>query len=403
MLETLVPGGDPVALVDYDRELAAAYPTCGMQTRRWFVENVADDWTILDVGADIGLYAILLSRLASKGRVIAFEPTAAALKLIRNLEAAGAGRVAFEPLALARAAGRREEAIFRKRNDTPERDVFPFDTLDLYVERKAIARVDCVRIDMRGLDFETLQGARRTLERMNPYVVVALGPALARRGQSVAEALAWLDDLGYREALVLDHEIFVLKRGADAGGAGMTLHFDRRPVADDAATTRGAALAGGLAGPPVAVNGAALETHGDGWSVSGRMPAWAFAAVLPLDAAFLAGAGPAVIGLDVEAQTGRIGVGLVTDDAAAFVGEVRELAAGGGPRQIDLPFAPGATKLAIRCSDPDGGALSLRVLAARAHAAVAGAASAPAYMAVDAREIAIDELARALGRAGDSA
>lgn len=402
MIKTFIPGGAPVELVDYYPEFAAYYPYCEMQTKRWFVENIREDWTIFDVGANIGYYSVLFSRLARKGRVVAFEPTTTVLKFLRNIAANGADNVTLEPLALGRAAGVREEAIFRVWGGEPDRDRYHFDTLDRYVDRKGIERLDCIKIDTDSYDFEVLQGARETLERMNPYVVVELNHALSRRNQSAAEALEWLEDRGYCEAVVLDRENFVLKRSGARTGAGMTLHFDRRPVTDDA-TTRGAMLDGGVGGLPVAVNGAVVETQGEGWLVSGELPAWAFAAVAPLDADVLSAKGAAVIGLDVEAQAGLIGVGLVTDDASAFVGEVRELAAGTGLRQVDLPFAPGAAKLAIRCSDPEGGALSLRVLSARAYGAAAGAASAPAYMAEDAREIAIDALAGALGRADGDA
>jgi hypothetical protein len=59
-----------------------------------------------------------------------------------------------------------------------------------------------------------LRGAERTLAERDPVIVVELNHALARRNQGVGEALAWLARRGYRKALVLDNDNFMLQRGA---------------------------------------------------------------------------------------------------------------------------------------------------------------------------------------------
>ena len=53
-----------------------------------------------------------------------------------------------------------------------------------------LTRLDCVKIDVDGFDLEVLKGARETLLRFDPWLVVELNHALATRGQSVSEALA---------------------------------------------------------------------------------------------------------------------------------------------------------------------------------------------------------------------
>jgi hypothetical protein len=70
---TLVPGQKPIELVAYYLHQTDYYPECELQTKRWFVENVRSDWIMFDVGANIGYYAILFSRLAPAGQV---EPAA---------------------------------------------------------------------------------------------------------------------------------------------------------------------------------------------------------------------------------------------------------------------------------------------------------------------------------------
>ena len=92
----------------------------------------------------------------------------------------------------------------------------PFYRLDDFIAQNRIARVDCIKIDVDSFDFEVLRGAERTLREHNPAVIVELNDALAKRNQHAGEALAWLAARGYRQARVLDHDNFVLQRGADA-------------------------------------------------------------------------------------------------------------------------------------------------------------------------------------------
>lgn len=86
-VETAVPGRPAIELVAYYEEFRDYYPQCELETKRWFVENVQPDWWILDIGANVGYYTILFAQLASRGRVLAFEPTTTASMLRRNLSA----------------------------------------------------------------------------------------------------------------------------------------------------------------------------------------------------------------------------------------------------------------------------------------------------------------------------
>ena len=49
------------------------------------MENVHPDWILFDVGANIGCYSILFSRLAPAGQIYAFEPTDTFSMLEENL------------------------------------------------------------------------------------------------------------------------------------------------------------------------------------------------------------------------------------------------------------------------------------------------------------------------------
>jgi FkbM family methyltransferase len=210
---TSVPGAQSIELIAYYPEFRTYYPDCEPETKSWMVQHVRPDWRCIDVGANIGYYTILLSRLASEGHVWAFEPTLTFEMLGRNLLHHGCANVTTVQLALGERAGDLEEDIFRIWGAPAERAVYPFSTLDKEVTRLGLERIDCVKIDVDGFDLEVLHGAAETLARCNPWLVVELNDkTLTTRGHSVLKAVEWLRSEGYQDWIVLDDENFVLKR-----------------------------------------------------------------------------------------------------------------------------------------------------------------------------------------------
>ena len=231
---TYVPGHEPIELVSYYEGFSRYYPNCELQTKRWFVENIAPDWIMFDVGANIGYFSILFSRLTTKGKIYAFEPTRTVDLLRTNLMHHRCHNVEVMQLALGTASGRIEENIYRIWGQPPEKMPYDFSTIDEIVERLDLARLDCLKIDCDSFDFEVLRGGSKTLEHFNPWIVVELNHALAIRNQSVPEVLEWLLDRGYDHAHVLDHENFVLRRKVGTVSSSLTtikLSFEARPIA----------------------------------------------------------------------------------------------------------------------------------------------------------------------------
>ena len=210
---TEVPNHRPIELVSFYPEFVWYYPKCEMRTKEWFVQNVADDWTIFDIGANIGYYSVLFAELAPKGRVHAFEPTQTYEMLKRNLNHNKITNCTAHNIGMGLATGRHTDGIFRLWGSDPERLEYDFMTVDDFVRAQNIDRLDCLKIDVDSFDFEVLKGAEATLERFNPWVVVELNHALNKRGQNNTDALEWLANRGYDKALVLESDNFVLRRG----------------------------------------------------------------------------------------------------------------------------------------------------------------------------------------------
>lgn len=218
-MQTQVPGHAPIELPAYYEEFSWYYPTCEMQTKAWFAAHAAKDWVYLDCGANVGCHSILCAQLSPAGWVHAIEPTVTADMLATNLRHNGCKNATVHRVALGRETGRRQDEIYRLWGKPPEKNEYEFTTIDRFVVDQRLDRVDCVKIDVDSFDFEVLQGAEKTLQRFDPWVLVELSDNLALRGSSPGEVLDWLEARGYQAATVLDRENFVFRRATRSSDA----------------------------------------------------------------------------------------------------------------------------------------------------------------------------------------
>ena len=271
LVRTLVPGDKAIDLVAYYLHQADYYPECELQTKRWFVENVRPDWIMFDVGANIGCYSILFSRLAPAGKIYAFEPTETFSMLEENLAYHGCRNVEALQIAVGMVNGSVEDNIFRIWGGEPERRTYDFSTVDDLVQKLKLTRLDCIKIDVDSFDFEVLMGAEETLRRFNSWIVVELCHALSRRNQSAPQALEWLARQGYRRAHVLEHENYVLHRDPDdhaqTGEQSMLLTFERRPISLPPAWIKDAPTENLFVSEPLAHNDARIVKESGGRSL----------------------------------------------------------------------------------------------------------------------------------------
>jgi FkbM family methyltransferase len=209
---TNIPGRKPIELVAHYPQFAAYYPNCEMATKQWFVDNVKPDWVLLDIGANIGYYTVLFAQLASKGMVHAVEPTKTHLMLSENLKHNGITNARVYQDAMGASTGVIKDGIFRIWGVEPEVSCYDFITLDDFVKREKLNRIDAIKIDVDSYDFEVLQGAVETMKQFNPYIMVELNYALGKRKQTAAQALQWLAQQGYKDPPVYGGENYLLKR-----------------------------------------------------------------------------------------------------------------------------------------------------------------------------------------------
>ncbi len=76
-------------------------------------------------------------------------------------------------------------------------------TLDAYVAEQGLARLDFVKMDVEGAEFQILQGAEKTLKELRPHVYCELiSTSTARMGYKPETVFDFLTNLGYRAAVI---------------------------------------------------------------------------------------------------------------------------------------------------------------------------------------------------------
>jgi FkbM family methyltransferase len=230
--ETAIPGREPIELVSFYEEFRDYYAQCELETKRWFVEHVRPDWWIFDVGANVGYYTILFARLAPRGRVLCVRTDGNGGMLRVQSRHHNVQNAEVHEVALGATTAKSRTGFTGCGAARVEKDL-SLHKLDDFVDRHRIERVDCIKIDVDSFDFDVLRGAEQTLLRRNPVVRRRIERCACQTQLTCGEALCLAGATWLSKALVLDHENFVLQRGADAfpelsGHTSLELLFPRR-------------------------------------------------------------------------------------------------------------------------------------------------------------------------------
>ena len=186
---------------------------------------------VLDGGANEGLFSLYAAhRIGSRGLVLAVEPSRREfarleanigvnrLDNVRTFKAALGSRVGEALLAVAQARHAGMNAIEADDRGEPTADwieskeTVPLETIDELVARSGINRLDLVKLDIEGSEVNALEGARATIARFQPTILLEAEEARLRsQGRTKEDLVHALVDLGY-ELWVFDAGSAQLRR-----------------------------------------------------------------------------------------------------------------------------------------------------------------------------------------------
>jgi len=195
-------GRDQMAAALYWRGLAGYEP----ETISVFRRLLPGAHTVIDVGANVGLFALIAGLEDERRQVFAFEPVPETFECLRrNLALNPRARV--EPVAAAAAAfdGTIDlnvppgESLPLGASTLPSHRqagrhvTVPAITLDRFTAGRAAGPVDLLKLDTEGTEPDVLAGARALLERDRPWILCEV-----LHGLTEARLHAVLDPLEYR-------------------------------------------------------------------------------------------------------------------------------------------------------------------------------------------------------------
>jgi FkbM family methyltransferase len=172
---------------------------------RFFLSRVKRGDIVMDVGANVGYYALLASTaVGPDGMVHAFEPIPGnARALTRNVERCGIENVKINVAAVSDGSARELTLYMRAgasnsgwasiaksatRENAPI--TVPAITIDEYVQKERLSRVDLVKLDVEGAEANVLRGGRTTFTREDaPDLICEINPFLLHRTGSTPAAL----------------------------------------------------------------------------------------------------------------------------------------------------------------------------------------------------------------------
>jgi FkbM family methyltransferase len=176
----------------------------------------------MDVGANAGLFALFMATsVGDRGRVFAFEPTAATFQwLQKNIELNALRNVVAENVAVTEQTGvvafhigPSDLCVYNSisavvhpsaKSGQFSRVTVPAISIDDYCANHDIRRVDCVKIDVEGAELQVLKGMRRVLEENGQIVLLIefYRVTAAACGTSVDIMADWLGALGFQLFLI---------------------------------------------------------------------------------------------------------------------------------------------------------------------------------------------------------
>jgi FkbM family methyltransferase len=149
---------------------------------------LAPDAVVIDAGASLGVLSIGFSFVAPHGRVIAIEASPDTYgRLVQNIATAGATNVETLHLAVGESAGTLEffSSPWFSAGSFVKKETFgaslhqgstkvQAERIDDIVERLGLDRLDLIKIDIEGHELPALHGARETIGRFKPAIVVEM-------------------------------------------------------------------------------------------------------------------------------------------------------------------------------------------------------------------------------------
>ncbi|HET9054425.1 MAG TPA: FkbM family methyltransferase, partial [Cyclobacteriaceae bacterium] len=168
------------------------------------------DMVFVDIGANLGEYSLFAARRLSSGKVLAFEPMPKMYALLEENRALNQ----FENITIFKYGLSAQEAILPIHEienaheglstffpgDQKSRTItnVPLKVFDAEMDSLGIERIDFVKIDIEGSELNALKGAKKSIQKFKPVVMVEINQkTYGMAGYSVEDMFSFFAELSY--------------------------------------------------------------------------------------------------------------------------------------------------------------------------------------------------------------
>ncbi len=197
-----------------------AYPAFKRKQDKFEIEllqkHIKPGDTVLDIGANIGFYATILSDIVGKkGKVFCFEPD---IKNFEHLKKATKKHLNIFINNLAVGSKTEILKIYTSKSLNVDHRTYKPDVYDKEIDIRAVSiddflpkdsRVDFIKIDIQGFEMQALKGMINTLHlNKNIKMISEFWPyGLRKSGSSLSEYFMYLKDLGFDVQLLKENSL----------------------------------------------------------------------------------------------------------------------------------------------------------------------------------------------------
>ena len=204
-------------------------------------EEIAEGQIAIDVGSNIGMmFVAMAKRVGRTGRVYGFEPSKSRfLKCVENIKFHGLDPAYVFHLALG--TDNREVYLASPDESNLGRTSVQTKThfrngqmesatclaFDIWAQRNQIRKIDFIKIDVEGFEFQVLKGMDTTLRRQMPKLFVEVDDGnLREHSSSAVEVLSYLSSFGYSLRIAGGDPITISGGNPITISANIPTHFD---------------------------------------------------------------------------------------------------------------------------------------------------------------------------------
>lgn len=184
---------------------------------------IKEDSIVLDIGANIGLHSLSFAQMAPYGRVIAFEPSLPTFELL-VMNVTGKSNVLPINMAISDSVGildffQASDNAYSSLVNTKRKDIVKVSKVectktDEIVEKLKLPRVDFIKIDVEGLEFNVLKGMEKVIKKYHPVIFCEIYQGKASNLEPDA-TVRYLIDKKYNAYVMRDGRLDEYKKHED--------------------------------------------------------------------------------------------------------------------------------------------------------------------------------------------